>query len=132
LGSSNSSLHGIMPATIATLCTSGIVGWLAFAKFGPVGLYVVATFAVATLVSLWGTAWGAKLLAQSHPQLAVLLPSSGLRMALPLVIALVIAVGKGRVVPLDLLYYLVPIYLCMLVADVVVWIGEKRNSDQLS
>jgi hypothetical protein len=50
-------------------------------------------------------------------------------MVAPLVIALVVVIGRGRIAPIGTIYYVVPLYLCMLMADVFVWVREARALD---
>ncbi len=73
-----------------------------------------------------GCSLGAAQLAQNHPLLASLFASSGVRMVAPLVIVLVVAIGRGRIAPIESVYYVVPLYLCMLAADVFVWVREAQ------
>lgn len=131
-GSSKKNLHGAMPATIATLCMGGVLLAVANAQFGTAGMIVVGAFALATVLSVWVTALGAMALAAKYPALSALFASSGVRMVAPLVIALVIVVGNGRLAPVETVYYVIPLYLCMLVADVAVWVRENRNNGEVS
>lgn len=120
-------LHGAWPATVATLVVGLFLAALAFVQYGVIGTYVTAAFAASIVVSVWGTSFGANRLAESHPQLASLFASSGVRMVAPLIIALVVIVGRDQIAPIETVYYVVPLYLCMLVADVFVWVREART-----
>ena len=117
-------LHGSLPATIATLCMAALLAPLAYAQFGVTGPLTIAAFAAAIILSIWVAAWGASALSHNHPVVAGLFASSGVRMIAPLAIALAVVVGRGQVVPVESVYYLVPLYLCMLAADVAVWVRE--------
>lgn len=116
-----------MPATVVTMFVAALLGSLAYWQFGPSGAWVVLAFASSIVASVWGTTWGATALAKKHPHLATLLASSGVRMAAPLALALVIVVANGRLGPVETVYYVVPLYLCMLISDVAVWIREKHR-----
>jgi hypothetical protein len=52
--------------------------------------------------------------------------SSGVRMIAPLAVALAIVVSRGSLAPIETVYYVVPLYLCSLAADVVAWLREVR------
>jgi len=125
----SSKFHGALPATVATLLVAAALAPFAYAQFGPIGPWIIAAFAGSIIVSVWVAAWGAARLAQSHPLLASLFASSGVRMIAPFAIALAVAIGHGRIAPIESIYYVVPLYLCMLVADVFVWVREARALD---
>jgi len=88
---------------------------------------MIFAFAAAILFSVWIAAWGAAKLAKDHPLLAGFFASSGVRMVAPFIIVLVVVVGHGRIAPIESVYYVVPLYLCMLTADVFIWVREIRK-----
>ncbi len=49
-------------------------------------------------------------------------------MVAPLIIALVVVMGRGHIAPVESMYYVVPLYLCMLVVDVIGWVREAQMS----
>jgi hypothetical protein len=118
--------HCSWPATITTACASLILVPFAYSQFGPVGAGVIAAFAVATIASVWIGSLISAAIAVHHPMLSAVASSSGIRMLAPLVVALAIVVSKGSLAPIETVYYVVPLYLCSLAADVVAWIREVR------
>jgi hypothetical protein len=118
--------HCSWPATITTACASAILAPLAFAQFGQVGVLAVAAFAVAIIASVWIGALISVAVAARHPMLGGLASSSGVRMIAPLAVALAIVVSRGSLAPIETVYYVVPLYLCSLAADVVAWLREVR------
>ena len=53
-------------------------------------------------------------------------------MIAPFAVALVIVVGRGRILPIETVYYVVPLYLCMLAADVIVWIRAGKPASPVA
>jgi hypothetical protein len=101
---------------------------IAFRQFGVSGVAVVASFAIATVASVWLTAWGAAKLSHRHELVARLFASSGVRMVAPLIIAITVVLSHGRIAPIESVYYVLPLYLCMLVIDVMAWVREAKAS----
>jgi hypothetical protein len=125
--SPTNDVHGSLPATLATLSAAVVLAPFAFAQFGLGGPLILFAFALAIVVSVWLASWGSARLKRNHPMLSALFASSGVRMVAPFAIALAVVLGRSQVAPVESVYYIVPIYLCMLVADVLVWIGETRK-----
>jgi hypothetical protein len=124
---STRELPGSIPAIVGTLIMAAILAPFAYAQFGLIGIVVVAAFATAIVVSVCVAAWGAAKLSQQNHLIAGLLASSGIRMVAPFVIAIIIVLGRGRIAPIGTLYYVVPLYLCMLAADVFEWVRATRK-----
>src|SRR5690349_5582294 len=124
--------HCSWPATITTACAGMLFSALAYFRFGPTGLLVVATFALSIIGSIWIGAFIAGAVASRHPMLGAFTASSGIRMIAPLTVALVIVVYRGSLAPVETVYYVVPLYLCSLAADVVVWLREVQPSSMSS
>ena len=119
--------HGSLPAIVATVCMSVVLAPFAYSQFGPTGPITIAAFVAAIVVSVLVAAWGATQLSHRHPLLAGLFASSGIRMVAPFGIALVVVLGRGSIVPIETVYYVVPLYLSMLLADVMVWVREAKT-----
>jgi hypothetical protein len=100
----------------------------AYGQFGSVGLIVISSLATAIIASVWLTAWGATKLSHNHEMVARLFASSGVRMVAPLLIAVVVVLGRGRIAPVESVYYVLPLYLCVLVVDVIGWVREAQLS----
>jgi hypothetical protein len=120
--------HCPWPATITTLCASLLFSALAYFQFGLAGSIAVAVFTLTIIGSIWAGAWLSGKVALRHPMLGALAASSGIRMIAPLTAALVIVVYRGALAPIETVYYVVPLYLCSLAADVFVWLREVQPS----
>jgi len=120
------AFHGSLPAIVATVCMSLVLAPFAYSQFGPTGPITLAAFVAAIVISVLMAAWGATQLSHRHPLLAGLFASSGIRMVAPFGIALVVVLCRGSIVPIETVYYVVPLYLSMLLADVVVWVREAK------
>lgn len=116
--------HGAWPAMATTISSAIILAPFAYAQFGSIGPVIVFAFAIAVVLSVWCTAWGAAKLAARYPSLAALFASSGVRMVGPAVVALIVVLSHGRIAPLETVYYAIPLFLCGLVSDVIVWVHE--------
>jgi hypothetical protein len=111
-------MRGSLPAIVATVFMSAMLAPLAQAQLGMPGVQLLAAFAAVTVASIAVAAWGEALLARRSRLYAPLLASSGIRMALPLVLVLIVVVGQGRFGPVAAVLFAVPLYLGMLTADV--------------
>ncbi|HEX4414230.1 MAG TPA: hypothetical protein VH107_11420 [Lacipirellulaceae bacterium] len=116
---------------VATLVTAIILAPFAFQQFGVSGLIVVLSFAFSMIVSVLATSWGTAKLAQNHDQVAKLFTSSGVRMVAPLIIAVVVVAARGRLAPVESVYYVLPLYLCMLIVDVAAWVRDVKAPNGL-
>jgi hypothetical protein len=121
-------LHRSLPAVFASLGMAVSLAPIAYRQFGTPGLAVVSSFAAAIVASVWLAAWGTTKLSQKHEMMARLFASSGVRMVAPLIIAVAVVLGRGRIAPVESVYYVVPLYLCMLIVDVVGWIREAQTA----
>jgi hypothetical protein len=107
---------------------AAIVAPLGYTQFGSVGLNVVAAFTASIVISVWIATWGATKVSRKHPALAGLFSSSGVRMVPPLIIALAVVATRGRIAPVETVYYVLPLYLSMLLVDVIGWVRESNRS----
>jgi hypothetical protein len=119
-------VHRTLPATVAILCSLAILAPFCYSQFGSAGIFAISYFAVGIVFSVWIAEWGATKLAKNHPLLAGLFASSGVRMVAPLVIVLIVVLGRGKIGPIGSVYYAVPLYLCMLGGDVFFRVREAR------
>jgi len=122
-------LAGAWPATIATFGATALLLPLAYSQFGQVGAISLAVFAAAIIASTWASSLLAALVAVNHPKLSALASSSGVRMIAPLIVAVIIATTGGRLAPVETLYYLVPLFMCSLAADVASHIRKLRRAN---
>ena len=125
---------GSLPAIAATVFMSALLAPLALARLGIPGVQLLTAFAAATIASIVVAAWGEAKLARRNRLSAQLLASSGIRMALPLVLVLIVVIGQGRFGPVAAVLFAVPLYLAMLTADVLSRArkhsrGPNRTSD---
>jgi hypothetical protein len=112
------AVHRTLPATAAILASLAILAPFGYAQFGLAGTVVIASFAAGIVLSVWIADWGSTKLSKRHPLVAELFASSGVRMVVPLIIVLIVVLGRGRIGPVGAVYYAVPLYLCMLGSDV--------------
>jgi hypothetical protein len=117
-------MRGSLPAVAATVFMSALLVPLALAQLGMPGVQLLTAFAAVTVASIAVAAWGESLLARHSRLNAQLLASSGIRMALPLVLVLIVVIGQGRFGPVEAVLFAVPLYVSMLTADVV---SRTRN-----
>jgi hypothetical protein len=120
------AVHRTLPAVLASLGMGIVLGPFAYRQFGLSGLTIVSSFAIAVVASILLAAWGAAKLSRNHEPVARLFASSGVRMVVPLMIAFAVVVAGGRIAPVESVYYVLPLYLCVLMIDVVNWVGEVK------
>jgi uncharacterized membrane protein YfcA len=125
---SASDLAAAWPATITTFCAAALMIPFAYAQFGLVGAIALGVFAVAIVTSTWASSLLTALVAVNHPKLSALASSSGVRMIAPLIVAVVIAATAGRFAPTETLYYLIPLFMCNLAADVASHLRRLRQA----
>lgn len=109
------SARRALPATVFTLAVAAAIAPIAYWQHGKAGLAVVAVGAVAVVLSFAMANWSPRVLSAAGRATAGVLAATGLRMVLPLALALVLAFGQ--LVPARTVIYLVPLYLSMLGAD---------------
>ncbi len=114
-------------ATIATACATVPLSLLAYVQYGKPGAWTILAFGLVNVASIGLTSLLAAFVAARRPSLAGLASSSGVRMILPLVAALVVVAGRGRLSPVQTVYYIVPLFLCSLAADVVSHVRELQR-----
>jgi hypothetical protein len=113
---------------LATMAMMLVLGPLSYWQFGLAGLTVVGCFAIAMIASVLLASWGAAKLSHKHELIARLFASSGIRMVAPMIIALVVVATGGRIAPVESVYYVLPLYMCMMIVDVVGWVREVKSS----
>jgi hypothetical protein len=118
-----------LPATAATWGTALLMVPIAAWRHGVAGIAVVAAAALATTLAGWLAAWLERNLAAGGHTLAGLLAPSGVRMILPLAFALVIATWGQTYVSPQVLLFIVPLYLAMLVVETTVAIQHGEGSN---
>jgi hypothetical protein len=112
----------LLRSVLATLAMVVLLSPLAVARFGAAGLGLVLLFAALIIVSQWIAARGAAALARRDHLLAGLFITSGVRMILPLALALGVVLAPTRLIPAEAAVLVVPLYLAMLAADIWDWI----------
>jgi hypothetical protein len=117
------------PATITTFCATALLLPLTYSQFGQVGAISLGVFAAAIITSTWASSLLAALVAVNHPKLSALTSSSGVRMIAPLIVAVIIATTGGQLAPIETLYYLIPLFMCSLAADVASHIRRLRQAN---
>jgi hypothetical protein len=122
------AIHRSLPAVLASVGMEFILAPIAYGQCGFSGLAVVLSFGIAMVASVWLAAWGATKLSHNHELVARLFASSGVRMVAPMIIAVVVVLAGGRIAPLESVYYVLPLYMCMLVVDVFGWVREAQSS----
>jgi len=104
-----------------------LAGW----QFGVVGTAVVAVFTIAVVASEWLSTWCAQRFARTNRAAACVLAASGIRMALPLAVVLMMVVRFRENIPVESVLYVVPLYLAMLLADVASgWRGSATEDKE--
>lgn len=99
---------------------------LAYSRYGGAGLGMVAAAAAVIVSAVWMAAWTEHHFTSRGQVLAGLLAPSGVRLALPLALAMTIVVwGRSYISP-QVALYIVPLYLAMLLAETV---GAVRRHD---
>ena len=88
-------------------------------QFGWKGVGAVAVFAVAMLGSLWISAASADALERTGRPTAALLVGSAVRLVVPLILALAVALQRDLLISLTCVIYMVPMYLAMLAVETV-------------
>lgn len=107
----------LVPAVGVTLAVSVVVAPIAFWQYGGAGLTVVAAGLATIVVSFAVAGWAVKILSARGATASGVLAATGLRMVLPLCLALALVVGETPTLPARAVLYLVPLYLVMLCAD---------------
>lgn len=125
------NLEGAWPATFATFCATALLLPFACSQFGRVGAISLGVFAAAIITSTWASSLLAALVAVNHPKLSALTSSSGVRMIAPLIVAVIIATTDGQLAPVETLYYLVPLFMCSLAADVASHVRKLRHANAI-
>jgi hypothetical protein len=111
---------------IASLLLAPLAGW----QFGLPGIAAVALFAATVMASFWLANWFAANWFSAWDATAGLLALTGIRMALPLAVAVVVVIQHDRLIPVPAAVYLVPIYLAMLAAELLhPWRCRPRLGD---
>lgn len=100
-------------------CATALLAPLAYGQFGEAGAWVVVAFGLASIASIWLSSLLATAVAVRNPNLAGLASSSGVRMIAPLIAALVVVAARGQFAPVEAVYYIIPLFLCSLAADVL-------------
>lgn len=113
-------------ATIVTACATVFLASLAYMQFGEVGAWAVVAFGLANIASICLSSLLAAAVAARHPNLSGLASASGIRMIAPLVVALMIVAARGQLGPVETVYYIIPLFLCSLAADVASHVRELQ------
>lgn len=99
---------------------------LAYWQYGAVGVSVVVAGAVAVIASFGSATWIVKVFSHGETSAVGVLAAAGIRMVLPLALALALVVSHGRIAPAGTVLYLVPLYLAMLAAETIAVARENR------
>jgi hypothetical protein len=100
---------------------------IAFWQFDVAGLGFLAAFAAVIAAACWAANLTAARFARADHMVAGVLLASGVRMALPLVVALWIIVFGGRFAPAPSALLLVPLYLSVLLMDTIYHVRHPAN-----
>src|SRR3990172_12324681 len=90
-----------LPASAVTIGIATLLTPVAYLQFGLPGIGIVALFAVAVMLSVWLSTRCAAAFRGSQRATAGLLAASGIRMVLPLSVAIVIVIQADRYVPIS-------------------------------
>jgi hypothetical protein len=90
---------------------------VSFWQYGAVGVAVVLLAAAVMQLTMAVSAWCYEALCLAGRALAAILSAMGIRMILPLMLALILVAWARPSVPAGAILYIVPLYLAMLVAE---------------
>jgi hypothetical protein len=112
-----SESSGTIYATGALGATAVVLAPIAAWQFGGVGVGLLAAFAAVIAATGWFAQQAEARFARGDRPVAGLLAASGVRMAVPLVVALLFVTLGRAVAPVSAVLLLVPLYLCSLLAE---------------
>lgn len=128
-GSLTAAIRKALPVTAAVWGAGVLMLPITYWRHGLTGVGVAAASALVITTAAWLGIWVERSLSAGGHTLAGLLAPSAVRMILPLAFALIIVTWGRAYVPPQVVLYIVPLYLTMLVVETAIALQLRKGSN---